>query len=88
MSTFTGQVVGPFKAKEELYSKIRAAAPSEIKLIKHLGIQGQSGNTFVLNNIEFEIGDTEMFEIEQVLVTSLYFKQDEKQAIIDYIAVL
>lgn len=85
MSVCGGQLTGPFKANEELYGKIRAAAPSEIKMIKHLGVQGKVGSTFVIDNTEFEIGNTGIFEIEQILVNSLYFKQDNNQAIIDYI---
>lgn len=81
----TGQLVGPFSAKEELYTKIKKDAASSIKSIKHLGIQADRGSIFIMNNKEFEIGITEIYEIENIVLTSLYFKNDMDNAIIDYV---
>lgn len=82
---YTGQLVGPFKANEELYAKIQDAAIKEIKLFRHLGIQAESGTIVIIDGKEFEIGITGMYEIEQINLLSLYFKNDIKRAIIDYV---
>lgn len=82
---YTGQLVGPFKANEELYAKIQDAAMKEIKLFRHLGIQAEPETIVIIDGKEFEIGITGIYEIEQTNLLSLYFKSDIRRAIIDYV---
>ena len=73
------QLIGPFQANQEL-------CPNGI--IKHLGIQIKTliPVVVILNNQEVEIGQTEMYEIRDVAITSLKFKQNmDNNTIIEYI---
>lgn len=72
------QLIGPFKANQELCKGI----------IKHLGIQIKSitPKYIFINNQEIEIGKTEMYEQNEVEITSLKFKEDmDNNTIIEYI---
>lgn len=82
-----GQLIGPFKAKEELYDKIIANANvSNVLYIKHLGIQAEVGTFVYINKELFEIGKTGIYEITNCEVNSIYFENDtDKNYIIDYI---
>lgn len=73
------QLIGPFKANEELCT---------FGTIKHLGIQIKSlmPVIVIINNQEIEIGKTEMYELKDVEITSLKFKQDiNNNTIIEYL---
>jgi hypothetical protein len=81
----TGQITGSFKANEELFSRMKIAADGKIKSILHLGIQADIGTIFVMNNNEYEIGNTGIYEIENIILTSLKFKHNIDNTIIDYV---
>lgn len=72
----TRQLRGPFRQGEVLISN---------STIEHLGVQAKSGTTFIMNGNEFEIGITNIYEIEQIFITALYFNKDINNAIIDYV---
>ena len=81
----TGQIIGSFKANEELFSRMEIAADGKIKLVSHLGIQADIGTIFIMNNNEYEIGNTGIYEIENIILKSLKFKNNIDDAIIDYV---
>lgn len=86
---YTGQLVGPFIAYEELYDKISAAAAQPIAYISHIGVQTDVKNYIYINNKEYEIGKTGIYEIGNTEITSIYFAQDtDDNSIIDYTIVL
>lgn len=73
------QLIGPFQANKELCT---------FGVIKHLGIQIKSLTPIIviINNQEIEIGKTEMYELRDVEITSLKFKQNmDNNTIIEYI---
>lgn len=81
-----GQLYGPFEAKQELLIDIRGNAKKDVDYIKHIGISAKPGTKFYLNNDLFEIGETGMYELHNVKITSIYFaSQTETNTIIDYI---
>lgn len=85
MNGYTGQLIGPFKANEELYTLICAAAAHPVLYIQHLGIQTDVRNFIFINGKEYEIGKTGIYEIGNTEITSLYFSQDvDNNTIIDY----
>lgn len=86
---YTGQLIGPFNANEELYDKIVAAAAYPINYVSHIGIQTDTKNIVYINNKECEIGNTEIYEIGNTEITSIYFAQDtDENSIIDYTIVI
>lgn len=86
---YTGQLVGPFIAYEELYDKISAAAAQPIAYVSHIGVQTDVKNYIYINNKEYEIGKTGIYEIGNTEITSIYFAQDtDNNSIIDYTIVL
>lgn len=85
----TGQLVGPFFAGEELFTKIQDDAIEEVDYVDHLGIQTKVKNFVYINGEEYEIGKTGIYEIVNAKVTSIYFSQDvDSNTIIDYTIVL
>lgn len=73
------QLIGPFKANEELCT---------FGTIKHFSVQIKSliPMTIIINNQEIEIGKTEIYELRDVEITSLKFKQDmDNNTIIEYV---
>lgn len=86
---YTGQLIGPFNANEELYDKIVAAAAQPISYVSHIGIQTDIRNYIYINNKEYEIGKTGIYEIGNTEITSIYFAQDtDENSIIDYTIVI
>ena len=86
---YTGQLIGPFVANEELYDKIIAAAIKPIKYIKHIGIQTDVRNYIYINGKEYEIGKTGIYEIGNTEINSIYFAQDtDENSIIDYTIII
>lgn len=92
-----GQLVGPFEPNEELYNRIKADAAIDFSFISHIGIQTETGNIVLLNDKEFEIGKTGIYEIGNTVITSIKFKETnthgdtviiDKNTIIDYIIVI
>jgi ABC-type uncharacterized transport system ATPase subunit len=70
------QLHGPFSQNEELIDRIKKNY-SDFKSIKQIGIQSQSTNICCINGQNFEIGKTGILELNEVNITSIYFKQDE-----------
>lgn len=86
---YTGQLIGPFKANEELYDKIIAAAAQPINYVSHIGIQTDIKNYVYINGEEYEIGKTGIYEIGNTEINSIYFAQDtDENSIIDYTIVI
>lgn len=73
------QLIGPFNANQELCT---------FGAIKHLGIQIKSllPKSVIINNQEIEIDKTDMYELRDVEITSIKFKEDmDNNTIIEYI---
>lgn len=82
---YTGQLVGPFKANEELYTKIKENANFNIRFVQHLGIQANVGDMIFINHELYEIGKTGTYEIGNTEIKSIYFQNDvDNNTIIDY----
>lgn len=88
-----GQLVGPFETGEELYERIKEDAATGFSYVSHIGIQTKTGNIILLNNKEFEVGKTGIYEIGNTEITSIKFKETnshgdkitlDKNTIIDY----
>ena len=86
---YSGQLLGPFEANQELMNLIQQDAIKEIECVKHLGVQA-SVRTFVsINNEIVEIGKTGIYEIGNTEVNSICFLEDtDDNAIIDYTVIL
>ena len=86
---YTGQLLGPFEANQELIDLINQDAIGEIQYVKHLGIQVEIGTLLEINNKTVEIGKTGIYEIGNTEITSIYFLEDtDDNAIIDYTVIL
>lgn len=73
------QLTGPFPANEELCT---------FGPVKHFSVQVKSliPAIIIINNQEIEIGKTEVYELRDVEITSLKFKQDmDNNTVIEYI---
>ena len=82
---YMGQLKGPFKANQELFELIKADAAIDIKYVKHLGIQTDVSAIVIINNKEYEIGKTGIYEIGNTEITSIIFKVDtDDNTLIDY----
>ena len=82
---YMGQLKGPFKANQELFELIKADAAIDIKYVKHLGIQTDVSAIVIINNKEYEIGKTGIYEIGNTDITSIMFKADtDDNTLIDY----
>lgn len=81
-----GQLVGPFKAKENLYVQIEKDARGAILYVQHLGIQAKVSDIVWINDEPYEIGKTGIYEVGNTEITSIYFDKDtDEHAIVDYI---
>lgn len=81
----TGQLVGPFLANEELYDLIVNGAAQPVDYVSHLGIQTDIGNYVYINDKEYEIGKTGIYEIGNTEIKSIFFAQDvDENTIIDF----
>lgn len=90
---FFGMIEGPFAADEEIFTKIQEQCKYPIKYINKIGIvyTGSLGSikfpgiSVILNNIQFQVGQTRILELEDVEITSIKFKDDiGDKAYIDY----
>ena len=90
---FFGMIEGPFAANEEIFTKIQEQCRYPIKYITKIGIiytGGLNSTKFsdifvILNNIQFQIGQTKILELEDVEITSIKFKNNISDKIyIDY----
>lgn len=90
---FFGMIEGPFSANEEIFTKIQEQCRYPIRYINKIGII-YTGNLssikfpeifVILNNIQFQIGQTKILELQDVEITSIKFKNDINDKIyIDY----
>lgn len=81
-----GQLIGPFAADEELFTKIKESAAVSFSYVTHLGIQTDVRNMVNINNKKYEIGKTGIYEIGNTKITSISFCQDvDKNTIVDYV---
>lgn len=71
------QITGDFKAKAEIFS-----SPT---YCEHLGIQAKFGDVIFLNGQEIKLSYNGILELSDINIESLYFKEDTKDIIIDYI---
>ena len=86
---YTGQLLGPFEANQELIDLIQQDALREIKYVKHLGIQANVRTFLNINGKEVEIGKTGIYEIGNTEISSIYFIDDtDDNVIIDYTVIL
>lgn len=90
---FFGMIEGPFAADEEIFTKIQEQCIYPIKYINKIGIiyTGSLGSIkfpgiyVIINNIQFQIGQTRILELQDVEITSIKFKDDiGDKAYIDY----
>ena len=90
---FFGSIEGPFAADEEIFTKIQEQCRYPIKYINKIGIiyTGSLGSikfpgiSVIINNIQFQIGQTRILELQDVEITSIKFKDDiGDKAYIDY----
>lgn len=70
------QLQGPFTHNQELVDLIKAQFPN-FQFIKRIGIQSTYSSGCFLNGQKFEIGKTEILELNEVHITSIYFETDE-----------
>ena len=79
------QLVGPFKANEELFDKVLANSNEDAGYISHLGIQTDKDRIVYINDEAVQIGRTGIYELVNCAVTSLSFAEDtDRYTIIDY----
>ena len=82
---YMGQLKGPFKANQELFELMKSDAAIDIKYVKQLGIQTDVSAIVIINNKEYEIGKTGIYEIGNTDITSIMFKADtDDNTLIDY----
>ena len=85
MNGYMGQLQGPFKANEELISKVREAAYVSFQFVDHLGIQTKKDTMININGKSIQVGRTGTYEITNAEVTSFYFEQDtDEYSLVDY----
>ena len=81
-----GQLVGPFKAKQELYHLIQENAYVNIMYVEQIGVQTAKDAILYINHEPFQIGKGGIYEIGNTEITSLYFDKDtDEYTIIDYV---
>lgn len=88
MNGYMGQIKGPFKANEELFSKIKDNCIETMSSIRHIGIQTITGDLVMvcINGNDIEIGNTGMYEVRDTEITSIKFKNDvDENTLIDYV---
>ena len=79
------QLVGPFKANEELFDKIKEHSDEKMVYINHLGIQTDKDRIIYVNGKEVQVGRTGIYELVNCAITSLYFAEDtDRYTIVDY----
>lgn len=73
-----GQIVGNFKAGEEILSSIRLKTNNKsLESIQHLGINCRTGEKVFINEKLFEIGKTGILELQDdVNISSIKFQKD------------
>lgn len=78
------QMTGPFSINQDIISILKERYNFS-KIIK-IGIQTKTGNKFIINHEEIEMGKTGIYEVSDVDIDSLTFMQNENElTIIDFI---
>lgn len=75
-----------FLANQQLLNIIQQNTRSPINYIKRLGIFAKEGTKLKINDIQIEIGKTNIYEIDQMEITSIKFKENtSNEVILDFI---
>lgn len=86
MNGYMGQIKGPFKANQELFSLMKENSIDKMGSVKHLGVQSDISSFIIINGEEIEIGKTGIYEVRDTEITSIKFKQDvDDNTLIDYV---
>ena len=84
----TGQLKGPFKARENLVTIMEKNFDNITDSIIQIGIQAEPGTRFFLNEDEYEIGNTGLYEQMGTKIKSISFKKDtDEKTYIEYIMI-
>lgn len=80
------QIRGPFAANEDIITTVKSANPN-FQYATRVGIQAKPTHLININGQKFEIGKTEILELSEVQITSLFFLQNELEStIVDLVA--
>lgn len=81
------QPSGYFMAGNEIMDLIREACNDQYNdFIQRIGIEAPEGTQILINNKSIKIGKTNMYEAQNVNITSLTFVQNsDRNVVIDYI---
>ena len=75
-----------FLANQQLFQIIQEDSRAEISYVKRLGISAKAGTKLRINNIQIEVGKTNIYEVDQVEITSIQFQEDTtNDVILDFI---
>lgn len=76
-----------FLANQQLFDIIQENTKNPIRCIKRLGVFAKEGTRLIINSdIQIEIGKTNIYEIDQIEITSIKFKKHtSNQVILDFI---
>lgn len=75
-----------FLANQQLFQIIQEDNRAEINYVKRLGVSAKAGTKLRINNIQIEVGKTNMYEVDQVEITSIQFQEDTtNDVILDFI---
>lgn len=80
MAICAGQIKGPFHAGEELVTKIRDNEKAPLQRIFKIGISCSTRDILLINNNEFEIGKTAIFELDDIELSTLSFQNEKDGA--------
>lgn len=80
------QLQGYFLANQQIYNLIVAEAADQINYISRIGILAPAATRLKINNIIIEVGKSEVYQIDDVKITSIKFIENSSpDVIIDYI---
>lgn len=80
------QANGYFEANQEIMNLISADCAAAVSYLQRLGIQTPAGTRIKINNKEIEVGKTNIYELNNVEVTSLKFVNNSSTyTVINYI---
>lgn len=82
---YMGQLQGPFKAGEDLYTRIKNDTYVKFEFVSHLGIQAEKDTMMNINGKTVQMGRTGTYEIGNAEITALHFEQDvDEHTLVDY----
>lgn len=77
---------GKFLANQQIFTLIQDESVAEIRYISRIGISAPFKTRIKLNNIQIQIGKTNIYQLEKVEITSIKFVEDtSNNVIIDFI---